>query len=103
MRFDFCHTIHDDKLGIDTIHDIECEVEVDVEMDDGSPIVTVTGVYVDGADLCAGNAISKAIASEIAAAAESSSWLFDEVMRAEGLVYRGLGGNDPEGRFVRVA
>ncbi len=101
-RYPFCPTIHDEALGIDTIYDVECEVELSVELDAGVPAVTVDGVYLNGKNLFAGNALSKALAAEIANAAEADDDLISRAIAGEGYVYRGLGGNDPDGRFVRA-
>ncbi|PWJ81519.1 hypothetical protein C7441_11051 [Pseudaminobacter salicylatoxidans] len=103
MRYSFCHTIHDEALGIDVIYDIECEIELSVVPDAGAPQVSVDGVYVDGKNLFAGSAISKAIAAEIANAAVDDDDLTARAIEDEGFVYRGLGANDPDGRYVHVS
>lgn len=48
MRIAYCHTIHDEKLGIPVMHDIECELECSVEFDEGCPVVSIDAVYIDG-------------------------------------------------------
>ncbi|CAN0653143.1 conserved protein of unknown function [Nitratireductor aquimarinus] len=101
-RYDFCHTIHDEKLGIGVVYDLECEVELSVELDAGVPMVSVDAVYVDGKNLFHGSALTKSIAAEIANAAENDEALQALAVADEGFIYRGLGGNDPDGRFVRV-
>lgn len=103
MRYDFCHTITDEKLGIGIVYDIECEVELSVELDAGVPVISVDGVYLDGQNLFAGTALTKSIAAEIANAAEADDDLCERAIAAEGFIYRGMGGNDPDGRFVRVS
>jgi len=102
MRYDFCHTLTDEKLGIGIAYDIEVEVELSVELDAGVPTVTVDGVYLDGQNLFTGTALTQSIAAEIANAAEDDDDLCERAIAAEGFIYRGMGGNDPDGRFVRV-
>ncbi len=101
-RYDFCHTIHDEKLGIGVVYDLECEVELSVELDASVPMVSVDAVYVDGKNLLHGSALTKSIAAEIANAAENDEVLQALAVADEGFTYRGLGGNDPDGRFVRA-
>lgn len=101
-RYDFCHTITDEKLDLDVVIDLECEVEVSVELDAGVPTVTVDAVYVGGRNLFDGTALTQSIAAEIANAAEDDDALCERAIADEGFVYRGLGGNDPDGRFVRA-
>ncbi|MBN7764121.1 hypothetical protein JYP52_23615 [Nitratireductor aquibiodomus] len=101
-RYDFCHTIHDEKLGIGVVYDLECEIELSVELDAGVPMVSVDAVYVDGKNLFHGSALTKSIAVEIANAAENDEALKALAVSDEGFTYRGLGGNDPDGRYVRA-
>ena len=101
-RYDFCHTIHDEKLGIGVVYDLECEVELSVELDAGAPVISVDAVYVGGKNLFDGTALTKSIAAEIANAAENDEALNSLAVADEGFVYRGLSGNDPDGRFVRA-
>lgn len=101
-RYDFCHTIRDERLGVDLAYDIECEVELSVELDAGVPVVTVDGVFKEGKNLFGGTALAQLIAAEIANAAEDDDDLIARAIADEGITYRGLGGNDPDGRFVRA-
>ncbi|MGB3833769.1 MAG: hypothetical protein WA975_18110 [Mesorhizobium sp.] len=102
MKYPFCHTIHDEALGIDVLYDLECEVELSVELDAGVPQISVDAVFIDGKNLFAGNALSKAIAAEIANAAEDDDDLASRAIEDEGFSYRGLGANDPDGFYARV-
>lgn len=102
MRYDFSHTLTDEKLGLSIAYDIEVEVELSVELDAGVPTVTVDGVYLDGQNLFTGTALTQSIAAEIANAAEDDDDLCERAIAAEGFIYRGMGGNDPDGRFVRA-
>lgn len=101
-RYDFCHTITDEKLGIGVVYDLECEVELSVDLDAGVPSVSIDGVYIDGQNLFAGTTITKAIAAEIANAAESDDDLISRAIADEGFYYVGMGGNDPDGHFRRA-
>lgn len=103
-RYDFCHTVTDEKLGgIAIAYDIEVEVELSVEWDGGEPIVSVDGVFKDGQNLFLGSSLARLIAAEIADAAEDDSDLIARAIADEGFVYRGLGGLDPDGHFIRRA
>jgi len=101
-KYDFCHTITDEKLGIGIVYDIECQVDLSVELDAGVPTVSVDGVYLDGKNLFAGGTLAKLIAAEIANAAEDDDDLISRAIADEGFYYVGMGANDPDGHFRRV-
>lgn len=104
MRYDFCTDIIDLELGIKTIVDFECEVEISLDAA-GGPVVD--GVYLEGKSLLAGDVHSKWLGKLVADAAErnleTGGWLVEKVMDAEGIVYRGLGGTDPDDHYALVA
>lgn len=101
-KYDFCHTITDEKLGIGIVYDIECQVDLSVEMDAGVPAVSVDGVYLDGKDMMRGGTLAKLIAAEIAGAAEDDDDLISRAIADEGFFYVGMGGNDPDGHYRRA-
>ncbi len=105
MRYDFCCTIRDTDAGYKLVVDLECEVEISFDLSDGP---TVDGVYLDGQSLFASSDeftkwLAKRVADEAESDLSSGGRLYQQVLEAEGISYRGLGGNDPHGRFVRVA
>ena len=105
-RYDFCHTIRDERLVVVLAYDVECEIEVSFELHDGAPEYSVDAVYVEGQNLGRGGELAKMMGAIIANAAEdeiaAGGDLLDQIMASEGVTYRGLGGNDPDGRYVRV-
>ena len=89
------------------VADFDCEVAVSVH---GSwmsePEVRVVAVYVEDntgrVDLLThDDLLSVGIGRRVKAAAEADEWLWERAVREEGFEYRGLGGNDPDGRWVR--
>jgi hypothetical protein len=70
MRYDFSHNTADEILGLSFVAGIECEVEVSLEVDNGEPHIVVDAIYVDGKNLFLGTPLTKAIAADIASAAE---------------------------------
>lgn len=102
MTYPFGHTITDERTGAELLYG-EYDLECSVGLDAGVPVVSVDVVYLDGKDLMRGGTLAKLIATEIIAAAEDDDAFCAKVIEDEGFVYRGLGGNDPDGRFVRVA
>jgi hypothetical protein len=68
MRYPFCTDIRDERLGIVTIYDFECDVEVSHDPRTGW---SVDAVYVGNADLYAGDEISRRIAADVSEAALS--------------------------------
>lgn len=84
--------------------DVECELDISTECSVADFDMTVVAVLIDGADLLKSHdAAFKAIGLKIASQAEEDDDLIAEVMAAEGVSYRGLGGNDPDGHYVRAA
>lgn len=100
MRIPYCHTITDEKLGVTVAYDIECELECSADLEQGVPVVSVDGVYVDGKNLFRGTPLTQSIAAEIANAAEDEDWVREKVIDAEGITFRGRGPHDPRGHFV---
>lgn len=103
MRYDFCHTLKDERLGINVVLDIECEVELSVDLDGGIPTVSVDGVYVEGTNLFGGTGLTRLLATAIADAAENDDALISQAIADQGFYYVGFGGNDPDGYFRRVS
>ena len=102
-RYPFTHTVRDPGLGIDLFHDVECEVEVSVEIDGGEPVISIDGVYIGNVNLFRGSTLAKMVATEIADAAEDDDALLARAIADDGIAYVGAGSNDPDGRFVRRA
>lgn len=75
-RYDYCYTISDERLGVDLVTQIECQVEATLEIVAGERRPVVSCVYLDDKNLFRGGDIAKAIAGEIANAAEAE--LLDE-------------------------
>lgn len=75
MRLDYCHTIRDERLGVDLAVQIECQVEASFEWVAGEYRPTVSGVFVEDKNLFSGGEIAQAMAGDIANAAE------DELLR----------------------
>lgn len=75
MRVPFCTTIKDDTLGIETIWDFECELEVEG--------YEVWDVFKDGKRLYNGTRFSQALAAEVIDAAETDirnrGWLWNRI------------------------
>lgn len=106
-RIDYCTTIGDTRLGVVLAYDVECELDVTFELIDGAPDYSIDAVYIDGQDLGRGSELAKMMGAIIANIAEeeieNGGNLLDGLLEQEGIVYRGLGGNDPDGYFMRVA
>ena len=77
MRLDYCHTIRDERLGVDLAVQIECQVEASLEWVAvaGEHRPTVSGVFVEDKNLWRGGEIAQAMAGDITNAAE------DELLR----------------------
>lgn len=105
-RYPFTTNITDPTQDIVLFTDLETEIDVDVTIRDGELECICTEVYVEGRSLAAGDDLSRLIRLQVMEAAEAEmargGWLWDEVRDAEELVYQGLGGNDPDGRWVRA-
>lgn len=102
LRLDYTAQLSDGPALI--FPDVECELDISTECSGAEFDLTVIAVLIDGADLLKSrDAAFKAIGLKIAAQAEEDDDLINAVMTAEGISYRGLGGNDPDGHFVRRA
>lgn len=102
IRLDYTAQLSDGPALI--FPDVECELDISTECSGAEFDMTVVAVLIDGADLLKSrDAAFKAIGLKIAAQAEEDDDLINAVMTAEGISYRGLGGNDPDGHFVRRA
>ena len=101
--YEFTHSIKNEN-GVGIIHDIDCNVEVDVlklaEANDYA--IEVIGVWIDGVEMMRSKSpIISGIGCDIACAAEASEWLREKIYEDEGIHYIGRGGNDPDGRLVQ--
>lgn len=103
MLYPFCHTITDEKLGVDVVPDFECEIDATIGFDNGNPILEVHGVYKDGQRLLDGTPFTQSIAAQVMSAAEDDEDLLEEACGRERIIYVGRGPLDPDARFVRRA
>jgi hypothetical protein len=71
MRLPYTATITTDLLG-EIVTDFDCEIEVSSELDCGSMLFTVDGIYRNGKWLFGGTALETAIALEICEQAETA-------------------------------
>ena len=90
------------------VPDFDCTIEVETHVDEELEI-KVVGVWVDRA--CRHDAINlmisksthiRIIGCNIAEDAEGSEAFRDKVCEEENIIYVGGGGNDPDGKMVRV-
>ena len=106
MTYFICD-IHDEHLDRVVFPDFECEVDVEVIVSGGNIDTIINDVTVDGRSLNKGDEVSRALAARVANLAEnelSQGGLFWERVREEhGVEYVGFGGNDPDGRWRKVA
>lgn len=90
---------------ITLFQDFECEVEVEASIEGGEPVAHCTDVFVDGQSLRHGDDLAKRIRLQVMETADEAlvagGSLWDDVSAREGLIYQGLGGNDPDGRWVQ--
>ncbi len=107
MTYSFCTNIYDEHLELVTIYDFECEVDVEVIVSGGEVSTSINDVTLEGRSMFKGDEGTRSLAAKIAGIAEKEiedgGPLWGEIQEAEGIRYRGLGGNDPDGHFVRVA
>ncbi|WP_144378479.1 hypothetical protein [Mesorhizobium amorphae] len=68
MRLQYTADIFDERLGIYTHRDYECELELSVAPDG---LITIDAVYVDGCSLFSGDPLSRSLAGRIANDAET--------------------------------
>jgi len=85
------------------VADFDCEVDAEVSLDGGQPTLTVESVWIDFADLLTSeDPLCRLLGRNIADKVEADEVVIAAVLEAEGIAYRGDGGNDPDGRFVRT-
>ena len=102
MTYEYTYHVRSDD-GIIVIPDIESELEIQSEFRDGDLDIEVTAVWIEAVNLLKQKSPAlRALGMLIAASAEQADWIRDEVMKREGVEYKGLGGNDPDGQLVRV-
>jgi hypothetical protein len=101
-HLDYTATLYDN--GAPVIHDLDCELVISTEFSPADFDISVTAVIVGEVDLLRSHDPAwKRIGMMIAEQAETSEWVVEKMMAEEGVVYRGLGGLDPDGRYVRTA
>ena len=100
----FYADIYDEITGALLFEDLECEVDTSVSIVGGHPEIEIGDVKIDGKSLSKGEPLSKAllgvILNMIEADLKSHGTFYDDVLEDHGIVYRGRGGNDPDGEWV---
>ena len=101
-HLDYIVTLFDE--GVPVIHDVDCELAISTEVSAADFDISVTEVIVNGVDLLRSHDPAwKRIGMKIAEQAETDEWVIEKMMAQEGVSYAGLGGNDPDGHYVRRA
>lgn len=99
-HLDYTATLSD--CGVPVFHDVDCELAISTEVSAADFDISVTEVIVNGVDLLRSyDPAFKRLGMMIAEQAEQDDDLIDTVKAVENIIYIGLGGNDPDGRFVR--
>lgn len=102
-RYSYTHDVIDQDSGAIIVPDFDCELDLDVTFAGGELTIEVVGVFVGDVDIMASKSPTvRAIACDIADAADRDTWLVEKVMEYEGIVYRGKDYNDPDGLLVRM-
>ncbi len=97
----YTHSVKDEN-GTPLIHDIDIALEVEVSLAGGSPEMEIRGVWIDDTDLLKSKSPTiRAIACQIVEDAENDDDTVERALEDAGIVYRGLGGNDPDGHWIR--
>ena len=101
-HLDYTVTLSD--CGVPVFHDVDCELAISTEVSAADFDISVTEVIVNGVDLLRSyDPAFKRLGMMIAEQAETDEWVVQKMMAEEGVSYAGLGGNDPDGRYVRIA
>lgn len=101
MRIEWEPTIRDDD-GNEIVPDYLCDVDCDLEWDNGEPAVSVNGVYRGELDLIrSGDLLAAVLGARIASMAEDSDFIMDKLLTSDGAVWTGRGALDPEGAWRR--
>lgn len=104
-RYHACVTLTDEKLGADTLADIECEAEISLEWQHGEPVASVDAIYIAGKNLFLGSGFSVSLGAELAnkieAELDAGGDLFDRVLEHEG-IYATAPFNHPDSRLARA-
>ena len=102
MTYEYTYHVRSDD-GIIVIPDIESELEIQSEFRDSDLDIEVTAVWIEMVNLLKQKSPAlRALGMLNAASAEQDDWIWEQIKEREGVEYRGLGGNDPDGRLVRV-
>lgn len=101
-HIDYTATLSD--AGVPVFPDLDCELAISTEFSAADFDISVTAVIVNDVDLLQSHDPAfKRLGMMIAEQAETDDWVVEKMMAEEGVVYRGLGGLDPDGRYVRTA
>lgn len=96
-------TITDKATGTELLADVECRLDVRLDVEFGEPVAVIERVLFGDFDaLTSGDVLTEALALRISCIAEDDPSVLDDAIEADGdVVYRGLGGNDPDGYWTR--
>jgi len=100
MKIDYCATIRSGASGIPLVLDFECQIDAELDWDNGEPSISITDVLLDAVSLYREDLLSKLIAADVANQAEHDEGVIEKLLEAEGIYYRG-GANNPAGAWVR--
>jgi hypothetical protein len=104
MRFYFYPTIRDHVLDHDILIQLECEVEISGDIEDGEPNFWCSDVFLEDKSIKHGSGLSKALYGAISDLADdelnAGGALFERVLEEQGIGFDGVPG-DPDARYVR--
>lgn len=112
MRIGFSGRLRDPSTNAALGPDIDVELEARAELDGGDPIVIVESILLDGdvgpdgtrpvVDLLASaDPVLNGFGRQLQAEAAIDDRVFAAAIQDAGISYRGLGGNDPDGRWLQ--
>lgn len=105
--YDWTYTHTCELTGAQPVVDMEVELGIEATISDGSLDIEVGAVWQGHASLFMGDDFTKRLAAIIVSAAEKEiadgGWLYQQICEREGFAYVGMGGNDPDGRWVEAA
>lgn len=107
MRIDHTYTLREPITGA-VLFEMDAILECSLEWEGGEPRLSVDAVLVEEGDeeinlAHSPDYIVTTLAARIAVEAEDDDRIFDALLEAEGVVYCGQGGNDPDGLYRRAS
>ena len=92
MRIPYC-------INLPPLYDLECEVDCDLDWQNGEPVVSINAVIMDGVSLFASDEpLHKLLAHRIADKAEDDERVMERLIEGDMVSWRGGIGN-PSGRY----